>query len=83
MASGGHKNFDEYDITDDNVTSELVIKARAPAHTMPAENRSSLNDITKRNICDLCVERFGVELNFRIEKKLLITAFLENQILYG
>lgn len=82
MASGGQKNFDEYDITDDNVTTELVIKPRTPAYTVPDEDRASLNNKTKRKICDLCVEQFGVELNFRTEKKLLITAFLDSQTLY-
>lgn len=83
MASGGQKNFDEHDIADDNVTSELVIKPRQPAFTKPHENRASLNNKTKRAICDQCLEDFGVELNIRPEKKFLITAFLAVQETYG
>jgi hypothetical protein len=83
MASGGQKNFDEHDIADDNVTSELVIKPRQPAFTKPHENRASLNNKTKRTICDQCLEDFGVELNIRPEKKFLITAFLAVQETYG
>ena len=83
MASGGQKNFDEYDITDDNVTTELVIKPRKPAYTIPDEDRESLNNMTKRMICDRCVEQFGIELNFRTEKKLLITEFLDHQTTYN
>ena len=83
MVSGGQKNFDEHDIADDNVTSELVIKPRQPAFTKPHENRASLNNKTKRTICDQCLEDFGVELNIRPEKKFLITAFLTVQETYG
>ena len=83
MVSGGQKNFDEHDIADDNVTSELVIKPRLPAFTKPHENRASLNNKTKRTICDQCLEDFGVELNIRPEKKFLITAFLAVQETYG
>jgi hypothetical protein len=83
MVSGGQKNFDEHDIADDNVTSELVIKPRQPAFTKPHENRASLNNKTKRTICDQCLEDFGVELNIRPEKKFLITAFLAVQETYG
>jgi hypothetical protein len=83
MASGGQKNFDDHDIIDDNVTSELVIKPRLPAFTKPHENRASLNNKTKRAICDQCLEDYGVELNIRPEKKFLITAFLAVQETYG
>ena len=83
MASGGQKNFDEHDIIDDNVTSELIIKPRLPAFTKPHENRASLNNKTKRAICDQCLEDYGVELNIRPEKKFLITAFLAVQETYG
>lgn len=83
MVSGGQNNFDEHDITEGNVTSELVIKPRLPAFTKPHENRASLNNKTKRVICEQCLEDFGVELNIRPEKKFLITAFLAVQETYG
>lgn len=79
MASGGQKSFDNYDIREDNVTSELIIKPRTYAPNAILETRRSLNDITKQAICDLSVERYGVELNFRTEKKVLITSFLSLQ----
>jgi len=78
MASGG-KSIDDYDIKDDNVTSELVVRPRPEPPAAPMETRNSLNNMTKQMICDKCVERYGVELNFRTEKKHLITEFLAIQ----
>ena len=77
--SGGAKTIDEYDIKDDNVTSELVVKPRAATPKEPIETRQSLNNKSKQEICELCVERYGVDLNFRTEKKQLITEFLAAQ----
>lgn len=79
MASGGQKNFDEFEIREDNVTNELVVKPRPLPLRAHLETRKSLNNITKQAICDLCVERYGVELNFRTEKKILITTYLSLQ----
>ena len=79
MAGGGYKNFDEFDVSEDNITSELVIKPRPGQLKRPIESRQSLNDMTKQQICDLSLERFGIELNFRNEKKALISEFLEHQ----
>lgn len=79
MVSGGQKNFDEYDICEDNVTSELVIRPRPAVPQAPIESRESLNAKTKQKICELSVELFGVDLNPRTEKKHLITMFLEYQ----
>lgn len=76
---GGHKTLDEYDIKNENVTSELVVKPRPVMQQDPIETRASLNNMTKQAICDLCIERFGVELCFRTEKKQLITEFLDLQ----
>ena len=73
MISGGQKNFDEYNRCEDHVTSELVIRARS--HKQPTETRESLNNITKQQICDLS----HAVLDPRIEKKHLITLFLEYQ----
>ncbi|GEM_PF-5021568 len=79
MVGGGAKTLDDYDIKEENVTTELVVKPR-PAHEGdPIENRNSLNNMTKQAICELSVERFGVDLNFRTEKKQLITEFLDLQ----
>ena len=79
MAGGGHKNFDEFEVREENVTNELVIKSRPDQPSKILEDRKSLNNMTKQAICDLAVERFGIELNFRTEKKELITQFLEAQ----
>lgn len=79
MAGGGHKNFDDFEVSEDNVTSELVISPRPLAFTPTPETRRSLNNVTKKEICDLASERFGVDLNFRTEKKELITQFLNAQ----
>jgi hypothetical protein len=79
MAGGGHKNFDEFDVSEDNITSELVIRPRPGQRKKPVESRQSLNNMTKQQICDLSLERFGIELNFRDEKKALISEFLEYQ----
>lgn len=83
MAGGGQKNFDDYDITDDNVTNELVVKPRKSIVTRLREDRVSLNNKTKRAICDQCLEDFGIELSIRHEKKFLITEFLSAQETYG
>lgn len=79
MAGGGQKNFDNFEITDGNTTNELIVRPRKPSNDMPKETRISLNNMTKRMICDLCVERFGVELSYRNEKKHLITEFIAIQ----
>jgi hypothetical protein len=73
---GGAKALDSYDIKQENVTAELIVKPRAAGPQEPIETRQSLNNMTKQAICELCVERFGIDLNFRTEKKLLITEFL-------
>lgn len=75
----GPKALDEYDIKNENVTAELVVKPRPVMPQEPIETRASLNNMTKQKICDLSTERFGVELSFRIEKKHLITEFLNLQ----
>lgn len=74
MSAGGHTNFDDYE-----ATSELVVKPRAVEPRPDLEDRKSLNNMTKQVICDLCMERYGVELCFRTEKKQLITEFLDIQ----
>lgn len=79
MAGGGYKNFDEFDVSEDNITSELVIKPRAGQPKRPMETRQSLNDMTKQQICELSLERFGIPLNYRSEKKSLISEFLDYQ----
>jgi hypothetical protein len=71
---GGQNKFDDYE-----ATSELVVKPRAEEPRPYIETRLSLNDMTKQAICDLCMERYGIELNFRTEKKQLITEYLAIQ----
>lgn len=66
-------------IIDENVTSELVIKPRSHNNNEFVETRLTLNDKTKRQICELCLENFGVALSMRSEKKHLITSYLELQ----
>ena len=78
-AGTGQKGLDDFEILDGNITSELVVKPRSKEPKTILETRRSLNDMTKQAICDLSVERYGVELNFRTEKKELITQYLELQ----
>lgn len=78
-AGSGAKALDEYDIKEENVTSEVIVTPRSVEAQKPIETRQSLNNMTKKKICELCVERFGVDLNFRTEKKQLITTFLNTQ----
>ena len=75
----GNKALDDYDIKDENITNELIVTHRKPSHQRPIETRQSLNNITKQQICELCVEIFGVDLNFRTEKKHLITQYIKLQ----
>jgi hypothetical protein len=79
VMAAGNKSLDDYDIKDENITNELVVTHRKPSHQHPIETRQSLNNITKQQICDKCVEIFGVDLNFRTEKKHLITEYIELQ----
>ena len=83
MASGGQQNFDDFEIKNENVTNELVVKPRPLQQKRDLETRKSLNNMTKKAICELCIEIFGIDLNFRIEKKLLITEFLLLQDKYS
>jgi hypothetical protein len=75
-ASNEHSKFH---ILDDNITKELVIKPRPNVNSPMAETRLTLNNETKRRICELCLEHFGVSLNMRSEKKHLITSYLKFQ----
>lgn len=83
MAGSGQNNLDDFEILEGNVTSELVVKPRPKEPKTEVETRRSLNNMTKQAICDLSVERYGVELNFRTEKKDLISQYLELQDLEG
>jgi len=73
-AGAGQNKFDDYE-----ATSELVVKPRAEEPRPYIETRLSLNNMTKQAICDLCMERYGIALNFRTEKKKLITEYLDIQ----
>ena len=79
MAGSGAKDFDDFEILDENVTSELVVKPRPEEPKTHFETRQSLNNVTKKTICDLALERYGVELNFKTEKKMLISQYLALQ----
>lgn len=78
-ASGGFKNTDSFEIDKKNVTNELVVKPRPKTPIPLRETRNSLNNLTKQAICELASERYGFDLNFRTEKKILITQFLTIQ----
>jgi len=77
MAGGGQYNFDNFESYD--MTKEVVVRPRSLKKTFVDETRNSLNNMTKQQICDLALERYGVEFNLRTEKKLLITQYLEVQ----
>jgi hypothetical protein len=79
MSSGQNHNFEDKEIREENITSELVIRPYKKSTQTPIETRESLNRLTKKQICDLCSERFGIDLNLRTEKKVLISQFLEEQ----
>lgn len=79
MATGEHKNFADREIREENVTSELVVRPRAPATESQVETNESLNQYTKSDICDLAAERLGVDLNFRQDKAALIKNYLDEQ----
>jgi len=78
-AGSGKNKLDDFDIIQGNVTAQLVVKPRKESESEVSESRKSLNNMTKRQICDLAVERYGVDLNMRTEKKVLITEYLELQ----
>lgn len=75
----GSLGLDDFDVQEENITSELVVRPRAALPRTTFETRQSLNNMTKQAICDLAVERYGVDMNFRTEKKQLITEFLALQ----
>ena len=47
------------------------------------ETRMSLNNMTKKDICRICKERYNIVLDSYAEKKYLITEFLSYQNLYS
>jgi len=73
-AGGGKVNFEEYE-----ATSELVIKPRSVETTEWLENYESLNNMTKQQICNLALERYGIDFKFRNKKEILISEFLSLQ----
>jgi hypothetical protein len=78
-AGSGKNRLDDFEIIQGNVTTQLVVKPRKAVDNGFSETRRSLNNMTKQAICDLAVERYGVDLNMRTEKKVLITEYLELQ----
>lgn len=68
----------DFDVS--NTTSELVVNPRPDFSNKDyIECRKTLNSLTKQQICELSLEQFGVELDIRTEKKILISEFLRNQ----
>lgn len=82
MASGGQKDLNDYDVIDEK-TSELVVKPRPRTPKRNLETRQSLNNKTKKEICEQAAEHYGIDLDIKTEKKLLITNFLEIQNQYA
>ena len=81
MIGGGHEKFANIEHFDE--TTELVVSPRAKQPSAPQETRHSLNNMTKRQICDKSAEMYGVDLEVKTEKKLLITQYLEVQNKYA
>ena len=77
--SVGSDKFDGREIRAENVTPELVIRPVTNVTTTVVETRETLSQLTKRDICSLSAERFGVDLNYRLGKPELISAYLEEQ----
>lgn len=78
-AGSGKHRLDDFDIVEGNVTTELIVSPRSEPEPEFNETRNSLNNMTKQTICDLAVERYGVDLNMRVEKPRLIAQYLELQ----
>ena len=77
--SVGSDKFDGKEIRSENVTSELIIRPVASMATPIVETRETLSQLTKRDICNLAIERFGADLNYRLGKPALISAYLDEQ----
>ena len=71
--------FDGKEIRSENVTSELIIRPVASMATTIVETRETLSQLTKRDICNLAIERFDADLNYRLGKPALISAYLDEQ----
>jgi hypothetical protein len=80
MASGGYDKF--ISIQNFDETNELVITPRPEQPVSLKEDRISLNNMTKQQICEKSVELYGIDLMMSTEKKLLITQYLQVQELY-
>ena len=77
--SVGNPKFDQREIYADNITNELVIRPTKITPPVLMETRETLSQITKRDICNMSLERFGVELNYRLGKPELISMYLKEQ----
>jgi hypothetical protein len=77
--SVGSDKFNGREIRTENVTPELIIRTGVKHDTVVVETRETLSRLTKGDICSLSVERFGVDLNHRLNKLELIAAYLEEQ----
>lgn len=76
-ASVGAKTLDEYDVTpDDNIVVDPKTLSKL---LLPNETRNSLNNISKEDICELSLKRFGKMLDINSEKKDLISSYLSLQ----
>jgi len=79
MASGSQNELDDLEMIEEK-TSELIVKPRPRTiNKKPLESRRTLNNMTKKKICEKAVEIFGVDLDIKTEKKELITQYLELQ----
>lgn len=59
-------------------TTQLTIRPK-PVSPVHEETAATLAQLTKREICDLSLEKFGVEMKIRNTKDVLIAEFLHNQ----
>lgn len=80
MAGGIINNVENFHLRDDNVTSELLVLTRY-RHKL-TETADTLQSFTKQQICDLALDRFGIELNYHTAKQLLMQQYLDLQIVY-
>jgi len=73
------KQVGNVEIQDENITNELVIRSAVKADVCEIETVISLASKTKYEICLLAEEKYGLVLNMRDTKNILITNYLAEQ----
>lgn len=74
--ANGQNSVENFEIVNQNIAIPNVLHDDGPNNL---ENRRTLNNLTKQDICNLAVIRYNIELNVYNEKKHLITEYLELQ----